>query len=188
MDMTEANEAYKKWVAEEIMHGKADKDVQMGEEAMQAVSEQGASVTVPVVAEKMLHVKVVAQLVRKRLQQTIAESKDEDKPKIIIPPSSILHKVPCMCCLVRNAACMGPIGCMCNGCAQMKQRCKKLTKAMGKRVQAGASVTQALKTVKASPSKRAVDNDEVEVVKSHTRMKGKAPVHSRLDAKEWMDD
>ncbi|KIN93577.1 hypothetical protein M404DRAFT_35961 [Pisolithus tinctorius Marx 270] len=50
------------------------------------------------------------------------------------------------------------------------------------------SVTQASKTAKAGPSKRTIDDDnEVEVVKSHTRMKGKAPVHSRLDAKVTAD-
>ncbi|KIO01579.1 hypothetical protein M404DRAFT_28603, partial [Pisolithus tinctorius Marx 270] len=179
--IAEADEAYERWVAEEISHGKADEDVWMGKEAAQAVSEQGASVAVPVVTEKMLHVKVVAQPVRKRSWQTIAESEDEDEPKINVPPSSILHKVPCVRCLVRNTACMGPAGRMCNGCARMKQRCKKSTKAVGKRVQAGTSVAQASKTAKAGPSKRTVDdddndnNDEVEVVESHAHAKGKAP-------------
>ncbi|KIO11754.1 hypothetical protein M404DRAFT_20380 [Pisolithus tinctorius Marx 270] len=87
--IAEANEAYERWVAEEIAHRKADEDVQMGEEA---VSEQGASVTVLVVTAKMSHVEVVAQPVRKRSQQTIAESKDKGEPKINIPPGSILHK------------------------------------------------------------------------------------------------
>ncbi|KIO00535.1 hypothetical protein M404DRAFT_29454 [Pisolithus tinctorius Marx 270] len=151
--IAEANEAYERWVAEEIAHGKADKDVQMGEEA---VSEQG-----PGRFESL-----------KRSWQTIAESEDEGNPKINVPPSSILHKVPCTCCLVRNAVCMGP-----TGHTWMKQRCKKSTKAVGKRVQAGTSVTQASKTVKAGPSKRTVDNNEVEVVESHMCAKGKAPVH-----------
>ncbi|KIO03684.1 hypothetical protein M404DRAFT_26972 [Pisolithus tinctorius Marx 270] len=182
--IAEADEAYKRWVAEEIACRKADEDVQMGEEAVQAVGEQGVSVVVPVVTEKMSHVEVVAWLVRK----TIAESEDEGEPKINVPPSSILHKVPCTHCLVRNTACTGPAGCTCNGCMQMKQRCKKLTKAAGKRAQAGALVAQASKTAKASPSKRTVDDDdEVEVVKSHTRMKGKAPVHSRLNARVTAD-
>ncbi|KIO09323.1 hypothetical protein M404DRAFT_21882 [Pisolithus tinctorius Marx 270] len=183
--IAEADEAYERWVAEEIAHRKANEDVWMGEAAVQAVGEQGASVEVPVVTEKMSHVEVVARPVRKRSRQTIAESEDEDEPKINVPPSSILHKVPCTCCLVRNTACTGPTGHMCNGCVRMKQRCEKSTKAAGKRVQAGASVAQASRSMKAGPSKRAVDddNDKVEVVESHTRTKGKAPVRSRLDAK-----
>ncbi|KIO07149.1 hypothetical protein M404DRAFT_24232 [Pisolithus tinctorius Marx 270] len=165
--------------------------MRMGEETAQAVGKQDASVTVPVVTEKMSHVEVVARPVRKQLQQTVTESKDKDKLKIIVLPSSILHKVPCAHCLVRNAACMGPTSCTCNGCAWMKQRCEKLTKATGKRAQAGASVAQASRTMKAGPSKRAVDNnddnDEVEVVKSHTHVKGKAPARSWLDAKVVAD-
>ncbi|KIO00222.1 hypothetical protein M404DRAFT_29825 [Pisolithus tinctorius Marx 270] len=135
----------------------------------------------------MSHVKVVARLVRK----TVAESEDEDKLKTIVLPSSTLHKVPCTHCLVRNAVCMGPVGRMCNGCTWMKQRHEKLTKAMGKRVQAGALVAQASRTTKASPSKMAVDDDddddEVEVVESHMCAKGKAPVCSWLDAKVMAD-
>ncbi|KIO11993.1 hypothetical protein M404DRAFT_19816 [Pisolithus tinctorius Marx 270] len=154
--ITEADEAYERWVAKEIAHGKADEDMWMGEEAAQAVGEQGASVAVLVVTEKMSHVEVVAQPVRK----TIAESEDEDKPKINVPP--------------------GPTSRMCNGCTWMKQRCKKSTKAAGKRAQAGTSVAQASKTVKAGPSKRTVDNnnddDKLEVVESHACVKGKAPV------------
>ncbi|KIO04839.1 hypothetical protein M404DRAFT_25919 [Pisolithus tinctorius Marx 270] len=180
--ITEADEAYERWVAEEISHRKADEDVRMGEEAVQAVGEQGASVAVPVVTEKMLHVEVVAWPVRK----TIAESEDEDEPKINIPPSSILHKVPCAHCLVRNAACTGPTSRTCNGCAQMKQRCEKSTKAAGKRAQAGTSLAQASKTTKAGPSKRTID-DEVEVVESHAHMKGKAPARSQLDARVAAD-
>ncbi|KIO02725.1 hypothetical protein M404DRAFT_27642 [Pisolithus tinctorius Marx 270] len=154
--IAEADKAYERWVAEEIAHRKADEDVQMEEEVTQAIGGQGASVVVLAATEKMSHVEVVAWLVRK----TIIKSEDEDEPKIVIPPSLTLHK----------------------------QRCEKLTKAMGKRVQAGASVAQASKTTKASPSKRAVDDDdndddEVEVVESHMHAKGKAPVHSWLDAK-----
>ncbi|KIN96996.1 hypothetical protein M404DRAFT_32730 [Pisolithus tinctorius Marx 270] len=175
--IAEADEAYERWVAKEIACRKADEDMRMGEEAVQAVGEQGVSVVVPVVTEKMLHVKVVAWLVRKRSQQTIAESEDKGKPKINVPPGSILHKVPCMHCLVRNAACMGPASHTCNGCAWMKQRCKKSAKAMGKRVQAGASVAQASKTMKAGPSNRTVDDDDnkVEVVERYMHVKGKAP-------------
>ncbi|KIN99087.1 hypothetical protein M404DRAFT_30700 [Pisolithus tinctorius Marx 270] len=183
--IAEADEAYKRWVAEEIVHRKADEDMRMGEETAQAVSEQDASVAAPAATEKMSHVEVVAWPVRK----TVAESEVEDKPKIVIPPGSILHKVPCVCCLVRNAVCMGPVSCTCNGCAWMKQRCKKLTKAVGKRAQASASVAQASRAAKAGPSKRAIDDDddEVEVVESHTCTKGKAPVHSRLNAKVAAD-
>ncbi|KIO08929.1 hypothetical protein M404DRAFT_22741 [Pisolithus tinctorius Marx 270] len=185
--ITEADEAYERWVAKEIAHGKANEDVQMGEETAQAVSEQGVSVVVPVVTEKMSHVEVVAQLVRKRSWQMVAESKDEDELKIVILPGSILHKVPCVCCLVRNATCTGPIGRTSNGCTQMKQRCEKSTKAMGKRAQAGTLVAQASRSTKAGPSKRAVDDNKVEVVKSHMCMKGKAPVHSWLDVKVVAD-
>ncbi|KAI6030518.1 hypothetical protein F5J12DRAFT_888324 [Pisolithus orientalis] len=55
----------------------------------------------------------------------------------------------------------------------MKQGCEKSTKAMGKKVQAGASVAQSLKAAKASPSKRAADDndDKVEVVESHAHVK-----------------
>ncbi|KIO00585.1 hypothetical protein M404DRAFT_29519 [Pisolithus tinctorius Marx 270] len=183
--IAEADEAYERWVAEEIVRGKADTDMQMGKETVQAVGKHGVSVAVPAVTEKMSHVEVVARLV----QKTVAESKDEDELKIVIPPSSILHKVPCTHCLVRNAACMGPAGHTCNGCAQMKQRCEKSTKAVGKRAQAGTSVAQASRSAKAGPSKRAIDDDdnEVEVVESHTHAKGKALVHSRLDAKVTAD-
>ncbi|KAI6015153.1 hypothetical protein F5J12DRAFT_890512 [Pisolithus orientalis] len=87
---------------------------------------------------------------------SLEESKDEDELKIVVPPGSILHK-----------------------------GCKKLTKATGKKVQAGTSVTQSSKAAKAGLSKRAADddNDEVEVVKGHSHMKGKAPVQGGLDSK-----
>ncbi|KIN96853.1 hypothetical protein M404DRAFT_32806 [Pisolithus tinctorius Marx 270] len=181
--IAEADEAYERWVAEEIARGKADEDVWMGEETAQAVGEQDVSVAAPAATEKMSHVEVVARPVRKRSRQTVVESEVEDEPKIVVPSGSILHKVPCVRCLVRNAACTGPVGRTCNGCARMKQRCEKSTKAVGKRAQAGASVAQASRSAKAGPSKRAIDDDEVEVVESHTHAKGKAPVRSRLDAK-----
>ncbi|KIN93622.1 hypothetical protein M404DRAFT_35934 [Pisolithus tinctorius Marx 270] len=38
--IAEADEAYKRWVAEEIVHGKANEDVWMGKETVQAVGEQ----------------------------------------------------------------------------------------------------------------------------------------------------
>ncbi|KIO12306.1 hypothetical protein M404DRAFT_19161, partial [Pisolithus tinctorius Marx 270] len=187
--VAEADEAYERWVSEEIARGRADEDVRMEEAVAQAVVEQGTSAEVPATTEKMSHVEVVSRPVRKRSRQTVVESEDEDESKIDVPPGLILHKVPCARCLVRNAACTGPAGRTCNGCARMKQRCEKSTKAVGKRAQAGTSVAQASKTAKAGPSKRTVDDDddEVEVVESHTRAKGKAPVHSRLDAKVAAD-
>ncbi|KIN93134.1 hypothetical protein M404DRAFT_36370 [Pisolithus tinctorius Marx 270] len=186
--IAEADEAYERWVAEEIVRGKANEDVRMGEETVQAVGEQDASVAVLAVTEKMSHVKVVARPVRKRSRQMVVESEVEDEPKIVVPSGSILHKVPCARCLVRNAACTGPVGHTCNGCTRMKQRCEKSTKAAGKRAQASTSVTQASRSTKAGPSKRAIDDDnKVEVVESHTRAKGKAPVRSRLDTKVAAD-
>ncbi|KAI5994596.1 hypothetical protein F5J12DRAFT_896709 [Pisolithus orientalis] len=161
--LAEADNIYERWMAEEAeVHARVEQDVQMGDENAQETRGPHASVAVPVVTEKMSHVEVVSHLVWK---QTIAESKDEDEPKIVVPPSSILHKVPCM-------QCMG---------------CEKLMKAVGKKAQAGTSVMQASKTAKASSSKRVVDDDddddEAEVVESHMCAKGKAPVHSQLNAK-----
>ncbi|KIO11958.1 hypothetical protein M404DRAFT_19769 [Pisolithus tinctorius Marx 270] len=189
--VAEADEAYEKWVAEEIARARTDEDMRMEEEASQVVEEQGASLVVPVVTEKMSHVEVVSRPVRKRSQQTIAESEDEEEPKIVVPPSLILHKVPCAHCTVKNTACTGPVGRTCNSCARMKQGCEKSMKAAGKKAQAGASVARSSKAAKAGPSKRAADNDnnndEVEVAESHTRAKGKAPVHGRLDPKVTAD-
>ncbi|KIO13206.1 hypothetical protein M404DRAFT_18699 [Pisolithus tinctorius Marx 270] len=138
--VAEADEAYERWVSEEIAQGRADEDVRMEEEASQVVEEQGVSLVAPVVMEKMSHIEVVSQPVHKRSQQTIVESEDEDEPKIVIPPGLILHKVPCARCTVKNTACTGPVGHTCNGCAQMKQGCEKSMKAVGKKAQAGASV------------------------------------------------
>ncbi|KIO01221.1 hypothetical protein M404DRAFT_28953 [Pisolithus tinctorius Marx 270] len=113
----------------------------------------------------MSHVKVVAQLV----QKTIAESKDEGKPKINVPPGSILHKLHVQW-LCMDEAKVQEVN---EGCGEEST---------------GRHITQALKTAKAGPSKRTVDdnnnnNNKVEVVESHTHAKGKAPVHSRLDAR-----
>ncbi|KIO05677.1 hypothetical protein M404DRAFT_25375 [Pisolithus tinctorius Marx 270] len=184
--VAEANKAYERWVSEEIMQGRADEDMRMEEEALQVVKEQGVSLMAPVATEKMLHIEVVSWPVRKSWK-TIMESKDEDEPKIVILPGSILHKVPCARCMVKNTMCTGPVGRTCNGCMEMKQGCEKSTKAVGKKVQAGASVMQSSKAVKADPSKRATDDDdnddEVEVVESHTHAKGKAPVCSRFNPK-----
>ncbi|KIO03929.1 hypothetical protein M404DRAFT_26539 [Pisolithus tinctorius Marx 270] len=90
--MAEADEAHERWVAKEIAHGRADKDVQMEEEVTQAVGEQGASLMAPAATEKMSHIKVVSQPVWKQSQQTVVESEDKDEPKIIIPPGLILHQ------------------------------------------------------------------------------------------------
>ncbi|KAI5997642.1 hypothetical protein F5J12DRAFT_895771 [Pisolithus orientalis] len=178
--MAEANKAYKRWVAEEIAQGKADKDMWMGEEASQVISEQGVNVEVPAATAKMLHVEVT-QPAWKHSQQMITESKDEvEVPKVTIPPRLILHKEPCIHCLVKNATCMGLVGCTCDGCACMKQGCEKLTKLAGKRAQVGTLTVWSLKTAKAGSCKRVADDnddDEVEVVKSHMHTKGKALVH-----------
>ncbi|KIO04886.1 hypothetical protein M404DRAFT_25971 [Pisolithus tinctorius Marx 270] len=190
--LAEADNVYERWTAEEAeVHARAEQDVQMGDENAQETGGPGASITVPAATEKMSHVEVVSRPVRKRLRQTVAESEDEDEPKIVVPPGSILHKVPCMRCTVKKTACIRPIGQTCNGCARMKQGCEKSTMAVGKKAQAGTSVVRASKTAKASSSKRVVDDDdddnEVEVVESHTHAKGKAPVRSWLNAKVAAD-
>ncbi|KAI5994595.1 hypothetical protein F5J12DRAFT_896704 [Pisolithus orientalis] len=162
--IVEAYEAYEWWVSEEIAWHKTNKDMQMGEEAAQEVGGQETSAIMLAAMEKMLHVKVVSQPVWK----TVTESEDEDKPKIIVLPSLILHKVPCM-------QCMG---------------CEKSTKAAGKKVQAGTSVVWSSKAARAGPSKRAADNDDnnkVEVVESHAHVKGKAPVQGGLNSKVAAD-
>ncbi|KAI5988845.1 hypothetical protein F5J12DRAFT_898091 [Pisolithus orientalis] len=157
--LAEADDVYEWWTVEEAkVHARAKQDVQMGDENVQETGGPGASIAVPAATEKMSHIEVVSHPVWKRSWQTVAESEDKDKPKIIVPPGSILHK-----------------------------GCEKSTKATGKKAQAGTLVTWASKTAKPSLSKRVVDDDdddnEVEVVKSHTCAKGKAPVHSWLDAK-----
>ncbi|KIO04346.1 hypothetical protein M404DRAFT_26193, partial [Pisolithus tinctorius Marx 270] len=158
--IAEADEAYERWVAKEIACGKADEDVRMGKETAQAVGEQDVSVMVLVATEKMLHVEVVAWLVRKM----VAESEDKDELKIIVLPSSILHKLHVQWLHTDEA--------------------KVREVDVGHRKEStGRRIAQASRTTKAGPSKRAVDNDKVEVVESHTHVKGNAPVHSRLDAK-----
>ncbi|KIO12260.1 hypothetical protein M404DRAFT_20084 [Pisolithus tinctorius Marx 270] len=190
--VAEADEAYKKWVAEEIVCGRTDEDVRMEEAVAQAVVKQGASAEVLVATEKMLHVEVVSCLVRKQSQQMVVESEDEDEPKIIIPPSSILHKIPCMRCMVKKAACTGPVGQTCDGCARIKQGCEKSNKSAGKKMQTGMVTAWSAKAAKAGSSKWAAakddnDNDKVKVVESHMCGKGKAPVHNQLDAKVVAD-
>ncbi|KIO08741.1 hypothetical protein M404DRAFT_22583 [Pisolithus tinctorius Marx 270] len=190
--LAEADDVYERWMAEEAeVCARAEQDVQMGDENAQETGGPGASIAVPAATEKMSHVEVVSCPVRKQSWQTITESKDEDEPKIVIPPGSILHKVLCAWCTVKKTACIRPVGWTCDGCARMKQGCEKSMKATGKKAQAGTLVARASKTVKASSSKRVVDDndddDEVEVVESHMHAKGKAPVHSRLDAKVTAD-
>ncbi|KIN98429.1 hypothetical protein M404DRAFT_31274 [Pisolithus tinctorius Marx 270] len=165
--LAEADDVYKQWMAEEAeVRARAEQDVLMGDENAQETGGPGASIAVPAATEKMSHVEVVSHPVQKRSRQTVAESEDEDEPKIVVPPSSILHKVLCTQCTVKKTACIRPIGQTCDG-------------------------SRASKTAKASSSKRVVDDDdddnEVKVVESHTHAKGKAPVHSRLDAKVRVD-
>ncbi|KIN96811.1 hypothetical protein M404DRAFT_32950 [Pisolithus tinctorius Marx 270] len=66
--------------------------------------------------------------------------------------------------------------------------CKKSSKVVGKKAQAGASVAQLMKASKAGPSKWAHDdnNNSVEVVKTHGHGKGKVPVHGGVDEKTAM--
>ncbi|KIO10455.1 hypothetical protein M404DRAFT_21380 [Pisolithus tinctorius Marx 270] len=177
--LAEADDWYERWTAEEAeAHAKAEQDVQMGEETAVEVGNEGTGV-------KMSHVEV-PQPARKRLQQTIVESKDEAGRRVMILPGSVLHKVPCARCSVKNAVCFGVEGQTCDGCMRMKQGCEKSMKVAGKRAQAGASIGQSSKAPKAGPSKRAHDNNDndiVEVVESRTHGKGKAPVHGGLDGK-----
>ncbi|KIO13320.1 hypothetical protein M404DRAFT_18808 [Pisolithus tinctorius Marx 270] len=175
--LAEADDWYERWTVEEAEAcAKAEQDVQMGEETAVEVGNEGAGV-------KMSHVEV-PQLARKRSRQTIAESEDEAGRRVVIPPGSVLHKVPCVRCSVKNAVCFGVEGRTCDGCTRMKQGCEKSTKAAGKRAQAGASVGRSSKAPKAGPSKQAHDDDDiVEVVESRTRRKGKAPVRGGLDGK-----
>ncbi|KIO01718.1 hypothetical protein M404DRAFT_28451 [Pisolithus tinctorius Marx 270] len=143
--LAKVDDVYEWWTAEEAKACvRAEQDVQMGDENMQETGGPGASITVPAVTEKMSHIEVVAWLV----QKTVAESEDEDKPKIVVPPSSILHK-----------------------------GCKKSSKAAGKKAQVGVLTVRFMKAAKASSLKWAAaeDNDKVKVVESHMHVKGKAP-------------
>ncbi|KAI6010806.1 hypothetical protein F5J12DRAFT_781789 [Pisolithus orientalis] len=145
-------------------------------------SEQGANIEAPAAMVKMSHIKVTWPA-----WKTIAESKDEvEVPKVTILPGSILHKEPCMCCLVKKTMCTGLVGHTCDDCMCMKQGCKRLMKSVGKKAQVGMSTVQSSKSTKASSSKRVADNnnnDEVEVVKSHLHMKEKVLVCGMLKNK-----
>ncbi|KIO02917.1 hypothetical protein M404DRAFT_27533 [Pisolithus tinctorius Marx 270] len=177
--LAEADDWYEQWTAEEAeARAKAEQDIQMGEETAVEVGNEGAGV-------KMSHVEV-PQLARKRSWQTIAESEDEAGRRVVILPGSVLHKVLCTRCSVKNAVCFGVEGRTCDGCMHMKQGCEKSTKAAGKRAQAGASIGRSSKAPKAGLSKQAHDDDDndiVEVVESRTRGTGKALVRGGLDGK-----
>ncbi|KAI6012802.1 hypothetical protein F5J12DRAFT_781660 [Pisolithus orientalis] len=177
--VAEADEAYEWWVAEEVMWLRVDKDVWMKEETSQGIEGQGVSAAVPVAMERMMHVEV-PQLAHK----AVAGGDDDDRPKISIPPGSVLHVVPCAQCTIKGMPCIGPSSKMCDRCTKMKQGCEKSSKGAGKRLQAGASTgaAQSTKVLKASPSKWAHDND-VEVVETHACGKGKAPMHGGVDEK-----
>ncbi|KIO03279.1 hypothetical protein M404DRAFT_27249 [Pisolithus tinctorius Marx 270] len=165
--LAEADDVYKWWTVEEAeARAKAEQDVQMGEETAEGVGDEGTGV-------KMSHVEV-PQPAHKHLRQTIAESENEAGPRVTIPPGSVLHKVPCARCSVKNM-----------GCEK-----EKSTKATGKQVQAGASIVQSSKAPKAGPSKRAHDDDDddiMEVVKSRTRRKGKTSGCSMVSNKTTTD-
>ncbi|KIN97274.1 hypothetical protein M404DRAFT_32492 [Pisolithus tinctorius Marx 270] len=185
--VVEADEAYEQWVAEEIAWLKVDEDMWMEEEASQGAEGQGASAAEPVASVRMTHVEV-PQLAHKRSQQAVTEGDDDDKPKITIPPGAVLHPVPCTWCTLKGMSCIGPSGKTCDGCVKMKQRCEKSNKGTGKKAQAGASVARSTKAPKAGPSKWAHnDNDDMEVVETCTRGKGKAPVHGGFDGKTASD-
>ncbi|KIO03567.1 hypothetical protein M404DRAFT_26875 [Pisolithus tinctorius Marx 270] len=171
--VAEADKAYEKWMEEAVA---------------QAIVEQGASAEVSAATEKMSHVEVVSCLVQKRSWQMVVESKDEDKPKIIIPPGSVLHKIPCARCTVKKVACTGPIRQTCDGCVHIKQGCEKSNTSAGKKMQTGTVTAQSAKAAKAGSSKwAATEDDKVEVVESHMHRKGKAPVCNWLDAKVAAD-
>ncbi|KIN96145.1 hypothetical protein M404DRAFT_33548 [Pisolithus tinctorius Marx 270] len=162
--LAKADDVYEWWTAEEAKAcAKAEQDIQMGEETAEGVGDEGAGV-------KMSHVEV-PQPARKHSRQTIAESEDKAGPRVTIPPGSVLHKVPCARCSVKN---MG---------------CEKLTKAAGKQAQAGASIGKS-RAPKAGLSKRAHndnDNDIVEVVESRTCRKGKTSGCSMVSNKTVTD-
>ncbi|KIO05651.1 hypothetical protein M404DRAFT_25359 [Pisolithus tinctorius Marx 270] len=92
--VVEADEAYERWVVEEIAvaaWGRVNEDMWMGEEAAQDISEQCASAEILAVSAKMLHVKVSHPV-----WKMVMESEDNvEKPKVSIPPGLILHKEPC---------------------------------------------------------------------------------------------
>ncbi|KIO00008.1 hypothetical protein M404DRAFT_29840 [Pisolithus tinctorius Marx 270] len=160
--LAEADDWYERWTAEEAeARMKAEQDVQMGEETAAEVGNEGAGL-------QMSHVEV-PQPARKRLRQTIAESENEAGPRVMIPPRSVLHKVPCVRCSVKNVG------------------CEKSMKAMGKRAQAGASIARSSKAPKAGPSKRAHDDNIVEVVESRTCGKGKTSGRSAVSNKTATD-
>ncbi|KAI5990058.1 hypothetical protein F5J12DRAFT_786585 [Pisolithus orientalis] len=165
--LAEADDLYEQWTAEEAeAHAKVEQDIQMGEETVVELSDDGAV--------KMSHVEVPQPA--HRSQKTIAESNKEPTwLKICIPATGMItHKEPCMQCALKRIYCTGMLGKTCDVCAKIKQGCEKSSKAAGK------------KAPKASPSKWGHDdgnNDIMEVVKSRARRKGKVPVCGGLDDK-----
>ncbi|KAI5997660.1 hypothetical protein F5J12DRAFT_895806 [Pisolithus orientalis] len=181
--LAEANDLYEWWATEEAKaHVKAEQDIQMGEETVVELGEDGAV--------KMSHVEVL-QPAHKWSWQTIAESDEEPTwPKICIPATgTITHKEPCMQCALKRISCTRTLGKTCDACVKIKQGCEKSSKVAGKKAQVGTSVVQSMKAPKASPLKWGHDNDDddiVEVVQSRAHGKGKAPVHGGLGDKTAM--
>ncbi|KAI6003262.1 hypothetical protein F5J12DRAFT_783688 [Pisolithus orientalis] len=156
----------------------AEQDVQMEEETTVEVSDEGAAV-------KMSH-----EEVPQPAHKMIAESNNDGRPQVSIPPGLVLHAVPCTWCTIKGMPCIRPSGKMCNGCMKMKQGCKESSKAGGRKVQTSALVACATKAPKASLSKWAHNDDSddiVEVVKGKTCGKGKEPVCGRFNGKTTMD-
>ncbi|KAI5987139.1 hypothetical protein F5J12DRAFT_787127 [Pisolithus orientalis] len=111
--------------------------------------------------------------VQKWSWQMVMESKDEaETPKVMVLLGSIHHKEPCMRA-VRNPQ-------------QLEGRQRwVLWLVWGQQL-----VVQTLRAPKAGSSKKVAnddDNDNVEVVESHSHIKGKAPVHGGLNSKVTAD-
>ncbi|KAI5987922.1 hypothetical protein F5J12DRAFT_786992 [Pisolithus orientalis] len=147
------------WTVEEVEAcAKAEQDVQMGEETMVELGNDGAV--------KMSHVEVLQPACKASQHghcpwQTVAESDKEPAwLKIHIPAmGTVTHKEPCMWCTLKGVSCTGTLGKTCNACARIKQGCEKSSKVAGKKVQ---------------------------VVESRAHGKGKAPVYGGLDDKTAM--
>ncbi|KIN93533.1 hypothetical protein M404DRAFT_36024 [Pisolithus tinctorius Marx 270] len=145
--LAEADNWYKRWTVEEAEAcTKAEQDVQMGEETVAEVGNKGAGL-------KMSHVEV-PQLAHK----TIAESEDEAGPRVTILPGSVLHKVPCARCSVKNTA--------------------------GASIARSSKAPKAGPSKRAHNND---DNDIVEVVESRTRGKGKTSGRSAVSNKTATD-
>ncbi|KIN99724.1 hypothetical protein M404DRAFT_30171 [Pisolithus tinctorius Marx 270] len=176
--IAEADGAYEQWVAKEIVWSKINKDVQMGEATLQDVGEQREVVEGLMATAKMSHIEVSTHLVWKHSHQTVAESNDDNWPKVTVPPGSILHEVPCVQCTVKGAQCIGPVGKMCDRCTWMKQGCKKSNKGQG-----AVGKHSATCLAKAGPSKKAAakDKEDIEIVETCRHSKGKVPARGGVD-------